>query len=169
MHEYMQKRREQAEQQVKFLLTLEKNNTFTLNKTLFQFYKDQFLRMYENRLQIQNADSDPGLTMMATVNAYFYGMSFVRSACLTIVFHLFLVAYKRFIDMVPMAIDNELVRVDSRALEEELSCGLKMTDLQAKEHCRKLLAEPPTISSIREELEGRKDRLMAAQKELLSV
>jgi hypothetical protein len=75
MHEYMQKRREQAEQQVGFLLKLEKNNTFTMNKALFQHQKEQFLGVYLSVHPDRNVASDPGFAMMATVNAYFRGMS----------------------------------------------------------------------------------------------
>jgi hypothetical protein len=71
--------------------------------------------------------------------------------------------------MVPMAIDNELVRIDKKNLEEELLKGLKATDAEAQEHCKKLLAEPPTVASQREELQGRNERLIAAQKALLAV
>jgi len=71
--------------------------------------------------------------------------------------------------MITLAIDQELIRVDKGILQETLSLGLKITDARARESCRKLMAEPSQISTLREELESRLDRLLTAQKELLAV
>ncbi|KIJ53719.1 hypothetical protein M422DRAFT_222407 [Sphaerobolus stellatus SS14] len=152
MHEYTQKRREAAERQVKWLLSLEER-AWTLNKQLYEYYKTEFLDLYQERPQTYKAGDteQSALDIMATVRAYFQ------------------VAYKRFIDTVPLAIDQELILIDKRVLQEALSLGLKITDSRAQESCRKLMAEPPQISSLREELESRRDRLLAEQKELLAI
>jgi len=49
------------------------------------------------------------------------------------------VAYKRFVDMIPMAIDHELVRGLERGLDQALREGLQLTGVDALEHCAAML------------------------------
>ncbi|KAL4066185.1 P-loop containing nucleoside triphosphate hydrolase protein [Scleroderma citrinum] len=95
--------------------------------------------------------SDPmeaALSIMASVRAYFQ------------------VAYKRFVDMVPLAIDNEAVRGLERNLEQVLRDGLQLTGIDAHERCAAMLEEFPAVVARRSELTRKLERLKAAKVEL---
>ncbi|KAI6044502.1 P-loop containing nucleoside triphosphate hydrolase protein [Pisolithus marmoratus] len=95
--------------------------------------------------------SDPlevALGIMASVRGYFQ------------------VAYKRFVDMVPLAIDFEMVRGIERGLDEALLDGLQLTRDDAHERCAAMLQEPAAIASKRQELSKKLERLRAARTEL---
>ncbi|KAH9917091.1 P-loop containing nucleoside triphosphate hydrolase protein [Amylocystis lapponica] len=96
---------------------------------------------------------EPALNIMAAVRAYFQ------------------VAYKRFVDYVPMAIDYELVLGLDRngALENQLLKGLGITGTEGSRRCKDLLEEPPNIVMRRQDLEKRWERLDTAKKELMDV
>ncbi|KAF8504661.1 P-loop containing nucleoside triphosphate hydrolase protein [Russula emetica] len=96
-------------------------------------------------------DSDDAIKIMADVRAYFQ------------------VAYKRFVDNVPKAIDEQLVLGIARGLQDALATGLGLDSHDAHERCAKLLAEPPRIAEKREKLVARQKRLLAAQDELLDA
>ncbi|KAF8586089.1 hypothetical protein K439DRAFT_1632008 [Ramaria rubella] len=152
MQEYTQKRREEVMARVKWLLDIE-GHAFTLNKPLLADYTRKFLEYYRNQPVSYRPWNlgQSALEIMATVRAYFQ------------------VAYKRVVDTVPLAIDYELVRVQKRALQEVLSLGLRITGPGAQEYCRRLLAEPSEVAALRDGLENQRDRLMAAQNELLNI
>lgn len=76
------------------------------------------------------------------------------------------VAYKRFVDIVPMAIDYELVRGLERGLDHALREGLQLTGVDALEHCAAMLQEPASIAMRRQEILKRLERLREARKEL---
>ena len=76
-------------------------------------------------------------------------------------------AYKRVIDTLPLAIDQELVRVRKRGVQDVILSGLRITDAQAQQRCAKFLAEPPEVVKNREDLRSRLDRLTKAHSELL--
>ncbi|KAI6044500.1 P-loop containing nucleoside triphosphate hydrolase protein [Pisolithus marmoratus] len=95
--------------------------------------------------------SDPlevALGIMASVRGYFQ------------------VAYKRFVDMVPLAIDYEMVRGIERGLNGALLDGLQLTGEDAHERCAAMLQEPAAIASKRQELSKKLERLRAARTEL---
>ncbi|KAI0782967.1 P-loop containing nucleoside triphosphate hydrolase protein [Abortiporus biennis] len=96
---------------------------------------------------------EPALHIMASVRAYFQ------------------VAYKRFADNVPMAIDHELILgLDrDRALENALRKGLGITGPDGYQRCKDFLQEPPNVVARRDELQKKLDRLEAAKKELLDL
>ena len=81
------------------------------------------------------------------------------------------VAYKRFVDNVPNAIDYELILGlnRDRRLEDVLYKGLGITGPQAGQKCRELLAEPPQVVARRKDLEKRRARLESAKKELMDL
>jgi hypothetical protein len=81
------------------------------------------------------------------------------------------VAYKRFVDNVPNAIDYELLLGinRNRRLETVLYEGLGISGPEAGKRCRELLAEPPQIVARRKELEKRRARLESARKELMDL
>ncbi|KAF8514309.1 P-loop containing nucleoside triphosphate hydrolase protein [Gautieria morchelliformis] len=152
--EYTKKCRGEALARVQWLLKLE-SNAFTLNRSLLDGYTQKFLDFYRWR-PAWYAPWDPNqsaLEIMATVSAYFE------------------VAHRRVLDTVPLAIDNELVRVQKRNLQEELSLRLRITDPdpEAHQHRKKLLAEPQETTVRREELTKRYERLIAAHAELMNA
>ena len=81
------------------------------------------------------------------------------------------VSYKRFTDMVPMTIDQELLRgLDwDRGVRTALVEGLGVTGSDSHERSRRFLQEPPDIQSRREDLEKRLERLKLAKRELQSL
>jgi Dynamin GTPase effector domain len=113
---------------------------------------------------------DPAIEIMADVRAYFQGslgifLLLVRlyrawPTCIT-------VAYKRFVDNVPMGIDRTLVRGVTRDLEEVLLRGLSVNGPEGYERCKRLLSEPEEIAERRSELEKRRRRLILAKEELI--
>ncbi|KAG2338315.1 hypothetical protein BDR05DRAFT_893920 [Suillus weaverae] len=91
---------------------------------------------------------EPALLIMAGVRAYFQ------------------VAYKRFADMVPLAIDYEIVRGLHKGIEQALLDGLSLTGPDAYERCKLMVQEPSSVASKRTELQKKLDRLHAASSEL---
>ncbi|KAI0045529.1 hypothetical protein FA95DRAFT_1607639 [Auriscalpium vulgare] len=92
---------------------------------------------------------EPALKIMADVRAYFQ------------------VAYKRYVDDVPLAIDQELVRGLREGLEAAISSGIGINKPDGYERCKNFLREPAAIGERRNELEGKKKRLLKAKEELL--
>ncbi|KIK36073.1 hypothetical protein CY34DRAFT_544266 [Suillus luteus UH-Slu-Lm8-n1] len=91
---------------------------------------------------------EPALLIMAGVRAYFQ------------------VAYKRFADMVPLAIDYEIVRGLHKGIEQALLDGLSLTGPEAYSRCQLMVQEHSNVSSKRAELQKKLDRLRAASAEL---
>ena len=75
------------------------------------------------------------------------------------------IAYKRFLDMVPMAIDYELVRGLERGLDQALREGRRPTGAYALEHCAAMLQEPASIAEETKILK-KLERLREVRKEL---
>ncbi|OBZ65814.1 Interferon-induced GTP-binding protein Mx [Grifola frondosa] len=96
---------------------------------------------------------DAAIEIMAGVRAYYQ------------------VAYKRFVDNIPMAIDHELILSMDRdqALEKALRMGLGIGGADGSLRCAEYLQEPPTIANRREELQKKKARLHTAKKQLLEL
>ncbi|EIN06635.1 hypothetical protein PUNSTDRAFT_115166 [Punctularia strigosozonata HHB-11173 SS5] len=79
------------------------------------------------------------------------------------------VAYKRFIDIVPLAVDHGLVRGLERGLQKVLFDGLGVGGPEGFKNCKMLLQEPPLTATRREELSKRRERLLLAKKELIEL
>jgi hypothetical protein len=79
------------------------------------------------------------------------------------------VAYKRFIDNVPKAVDEELVLGVAKDLQKALMSGLGLDSPEAHERCASYLAEPPRIAERRKRTMARKNRLMLAREEFQNV
>ncbi|KIM86047.1 hypothetical protein PILCRDRAFT_5119 [Piloderma croceum F 1598] len=94
---------------------------------------------------------EPALDIMAGVRAYFQ------------------VAYKRFSDIVPMAIDHEFVSGVERDIQSALLKGLGLSGKDGFQIARQLVQEPHNVSARREELKKKLDRLNTARNELLHV
>ncbi|KZT65429.1 hypothetical protein DAEQUDRAFT_814318 [Daedalea quercina L-15889] len=101
--------------------------------------------------------SDPyetAISIMASVRAYFQ------------------VAYKRFADNVPNAIDHELVLGLNRgqALDAVLRQELGVSGADGYKLCaEKYLKEDRSVAALREELRNKRDRLYKARKELMRL
>jgi hypothetical protein len=83
----------------------------------------------------------------------------------------FIVAYKRFTDNIPLAIDYELVRGLERDLALNLYKGLGLTGNGAdcSRVCKGLMQESPHVVGRREELHKKRERLIVASEELLHI
>ncbi|KIL62474.1 hypothetical protein M378DRAFT_199179 [Amanita muscaria Koide BX008] len=94
---------------------------------------------------------EPALVIMAEVRAYFQ------------------VAYKRFADNVPNAIDVELIRGVEKDLMRKVSQGLGINGKDGLQICMELAKENPLTSNRREDLKKKLERLQVASQELLSI
>lgn len=78
-------------------------------------------------------------------------------------------AYKRFTDNVPLAIDQEFIKGIERGLEEALYSGLKINGPDGHKIALELVQEPSSIATQRELLHKKLGRLNTAREELLHV
>ncbi|KIJ13510.1 hypothetical protein PAXINDRAFT_80937 [Paxillus involutus ATCC 200175] len=95
--------------------------------------------------------SDPmeaALHIMASVRAYFQ------------------VAYKRFADMVPIAVDYEIVLGLEKNMDKALQDGLQITGPEGYSRCRNMLQEFSSVASRRQDVQKKMERLQAARQEL---
>ncbi|CAE6500374.1 unnamed protein product [Rhizoctonia solani] len=79
------------------------------------------------------------------------------------------VAYKRFSDTIPLAIDHRYIRAFEKTIQATLVAGLKISASDAHDRCAKWMAEPQSVVRKRAELTDRKERLEAARMELMEV
>ncbi|KAL4066187.1 P-loop containing nucleoside triphosphate hydrolase protein [Scleroderma citrinum] len=183
VHDHLDAAASRTKERIHWLLQLE-GSPVTLNTHYFSEYRDKFLAYYkgvrdkngytshilktagvqkvisslaEIGLNTQPEDlakllpADPmeaAITIMASVRAYFQ------------------VAYKRFVDIIPMAIDYELIRGLERGLDQALRDGLQLTGTDAHERCAALLREPASVAMKRQEVLKKLERLREARKEL---
>lgn len=94
---------------------------------------------------------EPALGIMADVRAYFQ------------------VAYKRFADNIPLAIDHELVCGVERSILSILNTGLGINGPDALKICKELAQENPSVANRREEFTKKLERLSIASEELLKI
>lgn len=78
-------------------------------------------------------------------------------------------AYKRFADNVPLAIDRELVQGVERDLLQALYANLGVNGPEGTRICRELAQESPHISDRRADLQKKLERLEIASQELLHI
>lgn len=76
------------------------------------------------------------------------------------------VAYKRFADMVPMAIDHEIVLGVQQGIFKALQEGLQITGPDGYNRCKGMLDERIHIVSARREIQEKLQRLHTARQEL---
>jgi len=79
------------------------------------------------------------------------------------------VAYKRFTDNIPLAIDHELVRGLEQDLSTALYSGLGINGADGFRVCKELMQESPHVAGRREELNKKRERLVIASQELLHI
>ncbi|KAI6160620.1 P-loop containing nucleoside triphosphate hydrolase protein [Pisolithus thermaeus] len=125
------------------------NKVETVNKALSSLNELGISAKADDLTRLLPADPlEVALGIMASVRGYFQ------------------VAYKRFVDMVPLAIDYEMVRGLERGLNQALLEGLHITGKDAHERCAAMLQEPAATASRRRELSKKLERLRVARTEL---
>lgn len=109
---------------------------------------------------------EPALEIMADVRAYFQGRFFWQ--CSTPITNWDPpVAYKRFADIIPMAIDKELVCGVGHDILPLLWNGLGLNSVDAHRICKGFAQENPSVANRREELTKKLQRLDEASQQLL--
>jgi hypothetical protein len=78
----------------------------------------------------------------------------------------FIVAYKRFVDMVPMAVDYEIVLGLEKDMDKALQEGLQITGPDGYTRCQNMLQESSSVASRRQDVQKKMERLQAARQEL---
>ena len=112
---------------------------------------------------------EPALIIMADVRAYFQGAFFFPLYLMVFSFLGILVAYKRFADNVPLAIDLELVQGAEQNILSTLYSNLGINGQDGIRICKELAQESPQIADRRADLLKRLERLQLASDELLHV
>ncbi|KAI0060571.1 hypothetical protein BV25DRAFT_945522 [Artomyces pyxidatus] len=99
-------------------------------------------------------DSDAtALMVMAQASAFFEDVVHV-------------VAYRRFVDYVLIAVEDELVAGLERGISEALAQGFRFSDANVVERCQALLQESPNIAELRDSLLKKQKRLLDAREQL---
>jgi hypothetical protein len=80
-----------------------------------------------------------------------------------------IVAYKRYTDNVPLAIDCDYLRAFERGIEKQLIEKLGLSSSEARYKAASFLQEAPDIMQQRDELNTRQERLENARRELLGL
>ncbi|KAG0692056.1 P-loop containing nucleoside triphosphate hydrolase protein [Suillus ampliporus] len=195
VYEHLDAATKRAQEKVDWLLELEKAPT-TLNVHYYSDYRDKFLAYYKGcrdegdltkKLQNYRAPAgSPETTFQQGINKALAGLNEAgvsvhasdlpkllpvdpMEPALVIMAGVrayFQVAYKRISDMVPLAIDHEVVRGLEKGMEQALLDGLNLTGPDAEARCRLMVQEHSTVASKRTELQKKLDRLQAASLEL---
>ena len=186
MNEVLVECQNSALQKVDWLLTMENKAPFTLTERYLVDYREKYLQSYRDARapQLRGGNNnlrpeelvardtfDQALQYMASARGYFQGLhwsSFLTfSGSLTVSS----VAFKRFTDVVPMAIDQELLRgLDwDRGLHTTLTRRLEITGPGSLDKAKEYLQEPPDVVSRREILLKKRERLQLARRELQSI
>ncbi|KAI9441571.1 P-loop containing nucleoside triphosphate hydrolase protein [Lactarius indigo] len=195
MQSHIQRCADAAAQHIDSLLK-DENEPFTLNARYYTEYRSKFLSHYKRgRLRskssvIRNLEDGTNPGMRAAVNEAIaslakLGLRSVEVSSLAALLPpdpmepaigimadvraYFQVAYKRFVDNVPMSVDRTLLRGVTVGLEDALFDGLNINGPKGYERCRRLLSEPEDVVERRSELEKRRQRLLSAQKEFVEL
>ncbi|KAF9020772.1 hypothetical protein BDZ89DRAFT_261853 [Hymenopellis radicata] len=190
IHEFLKLHLEATEDKIDWLVKLE-DRPYTLNTHYLGDYKHKFLNDYKTQRQQTehssvatvlasntNGDVSTILTYCARI-----GISGVKAADLggllphdemehaleimADVRAYFQVAYKRYIDNIPLAIDYDLVQGLDRGLLVTLYERLGIHGAKGQEICRELAQESPQMADRREELTKKLERLQTAYRELM--
>lgn len=79
------------------------------------------------------------------------------------------VAYKRFVDMVPLAIDYELVRGAAKDILGILYENLDVNGVDGERICRDFAGEGREVAARRADLQKKLERLETASEELRAI
>ncbi|KAI0262179.1 P-loop containing nucleoside triphosphate hydrolase protein [Gloeopeniophorella convolvens] len=192
MQDHVQARADSAEQHIKSLIAQERE-PFTMNQHYYMDYRTKFLAQYKGIREkaksnfMQNLEGgdmqdavNTTLASLASLGLQSIGASSLAQllppdqmepaiGIMADVRAYFQVAYKRFVDNVPMGIDRTLVRGVTDGLEQALYQGLAIGGSGGSEKCRKLLSEPESIAEQRDELRKRRERLRRAKDEIVEA
>jgi len=189
MHDHIQRCADVAEQHINFQLEGEQE-PFTMNEQCFMNYRSKFLAYYKEVRQKSHSNTEntkgetklfaskmtgPAELCLHPVDplslAWFLPPDPEKSAIAVMaeVRAYFQVAYRRFVDYVPMTIDRALLRGLTLGLESALLNGMGIKGPGTYEHCKSLLSEPEDIAVRRTELQVTRDRLQVAKEEVLQA
>ena len=190
MNDVLLKCQASTSHRIKWLLEMENTAPFTMDEYHYKTYREQFLHFYRHARfpypedeEFSDTESpytpydesqssyDQALHHMASARSYFQGSHKFWALIPRGLFTIPSVAYKRFTDMVPMLIDQELLRgLDwDRGLHTTLTKGLEITGPGSLEKAKAYLQEPPDVRSRRETLLKKRERLQFAKRELQSI
>ncbi|KAF8434364.1 P-loop containing nucleoside triphosphate hydrolase protein [Boletus edulis BED1] len=170
---------------IQWLLELEQNPT-TLNTHYYANYRDKFLAYYKAALDDSDLLTKIQQGRSPTINGILSGLNDLgisatltdlpkllpadpKDAALTIMASVrayFQVAYKRFVDMVPMTIDHEIVLGIQKGIYRALQEGLQITGPEGQDRCKSMLEERIGVVTLRQETQDKMQRLQAARQEL---
>ncbi|TFK66013.1 hypothetical protein BDN72DRAFT_772573 [Pluteus cervinus] len=187
LQDHLRACRDRGKAQIEWLLSLEKL-AFTSNSSKFAFYQAKFLVHYRtarhahpSNLPIQFPEylSNKGGVLADVLSGLSKMGMPVREEDLSKLLHIdqmdlalpimadvrayFQVAYQRFADSVPMAVDVELVQGLGRDLFQTLSSGLGIYGPSAQDKCREWAKEHPDIDTRRAQLKKKLERLQDAR------
>jgi len=195
MQTHIQRCADAATQHIDSLLK-DENEPFTMNDRYYTEYRAKFLSHYKrDRLRSKSSvvrnledNTSPNMTMAvneAIASLAKLGFRSVEASSLAALLPpdpmepaigimadvraYFQVAYKRFVDNVPMSLDRTLLLGVTVDLGTTLLEGLAIQGPAAFERCRRLLSEPEDIVERRSELEKRRQRLLSAQREFVEL
>ncbi|KAG9308178.1 P-loop containing nucleoside triphosphate hydrolase protein [Chiua virens] len=193
VNDHLDEAAERTKERIQWLLDLEDNPT-TLNTHYYSDYKDKFLAYYKacrderdlvTKLQLgrqaKRSDEREGLISTALAGLNNLGITVtavdlpkllppdpIESALniMASVRAYFQVSYKRFADMVPMAIDHEMVLGIQKGIDKAIQEGLEITGPNGYERCKGMLEERIGVVTARQEILEKMKRLRAARQEL---
>jgi hypothetical protein len=93
----------------------------------------------------------------------------MRLMCIDTLLTYLQVAFKRFVDYIPMIIDFELLKGFERTLDDALFKGMALGEDQARQRCTAFLKEDPAIIRRRESLHQDLERFEAALADLQNI
>lgn len=129
-----------------------------LEQLVRQFMSGFFPTNMEELIKlIPPSSSDQAIEIFADVRAYWQGaLNYLGLGTFLFAhFSLGVVAFKRCVDYIPLAIDMELVRGFGRNISGLLFQELGVSGADAEEKCAKYLAEPPELAAKREDLQNK--------------
>ncbi|KAK0499138.1 P-loop containing nucleoside triphosphate hydrolase protein [Armillaria luteobubalina] len=191
VQEHLKRQLEETEARIDWLIKLEAQ-PYTLNTHYLSDYTEKFLAYYKGARRqqdhetlmstLENPSNDINTILSGLNNVGIHGVhgpdlvKLLPADCMEASLKImadvrayFQVAYKRFADNVPLAIDYDLVRGLHRGLLGTLSERLGIYGSNGQAICKEFAQESPQIAGRREELMKKLERLQSASEELLIV
>ncbi|KAF9648403.1 hypothetical protein BDM02DRAFT_3187163 [Thelephora ganbajun] len=174
VNEVLAKCQASASERINQLLIMENKAPSTLHEPYLMDCREEYLESYRNPYSgLDYADDSPCLVAEFSLSVNSprkdpHDQAFLYMASARAYFQ---VAFKRFTDMVPMMIDQELLRgLDwERGLNSALTKGLGITGPGSLEKAKEYLQELPEIKNCRERLHKQRERLLSAKQALQSI
>lgn len=112
-------------------------------------------------------NTDAIIEIMAEVRAYYQGKCQLLSVVL--VFQPKAVAFKRFVDNIPMIMDFHLLKGFAGTVEDALFKDLSLGESEVQERCTEYLKEDPTVERKRQTLKQDLEKFESAFADLLNI